>query len=144
MGTGLRINPYLNFDGTTEAAFEFYRSVFGGEYIQVERYGNMPGTEGTVPAAEVNRIMHISLPVGGGTVLMGSDISPSRGHVLSQGNNVLLSLHPETVDEGERLFTALSDGGRVDMPFAKMFWGAWYGAFTDRFGIRWMINVAQA
>ena len=140
MNTGMKINPYLNFDGTAEEAFTFYRSVFGGEFSQVERFGSMPGA--AVPGDETNRIMHIALQVGE-TLLMGCDTAPSRGHVLIPGNNVHLSLHPETLDEARRLFGALSDGGVPDMPFEKMFWGAWYGAFTDRFGIRWMINFAE-
>lgn len=142
MTTALRINPYLNFDGKTEEAFNFYKSVFGGEFSRVERFGAMPGPPGTVPKEEANRIMHIALPVGE-TVLMGSDTSPSRGHVITQGNNVNLSLHPESLAEAQRLFGALSAGGVMEMPFAKMFWGAWFGSFADKFGIRWMINFEE-
>lgn len=134
-----QMNPYLNFDGNAEEAFNFYKAVFGGEFLAIHRMSDAPGTE-NLPASEKNRLMHISLPVGNGVVLMASDTLPSAGHVLSQGNNVHLSLHPESREEADRLFAGLSAGGKVEMPLQDTFWGAYYGNFTDRFGIRWMIN----
>lgn len=134
-----QMNPYLNFDGKAEEAFNFYKSVFGGEFLAIHRMSDAPGTE-NLPDNEKNRLMHISLPVGKDVVLMASDTLPSAGHVLNEGNNVHLSLHPESREEADRLFAGLSAGGQVEMPLQDTFWGAYYGNFTDRFGIRWMIN----
>lgn len=134
-----RMNPYLNFDGTAEAAFIFYKSVFGGEFPAVHKIGEAPGTE-NLPDNEKNRIMHISLPIDTHTTLMGSDTMPSMGHKLVEGNNVHISLHPVSREEADHLFNGLSAGGTIEMPIADMFWGAYYGSFTDKFGIKWMVN----
>jgi PhnB protein len=134
-----KMNPYLNFDGTAYEAFTFYKSVFGGEFPAVHKIGEAPGTE-NLPENEKNRIMHISLPIDGHTVLMASDTMPSMGHKFIEGNNVSLSLHPESREEAERLFNGLSAGGEVEMPLEDTFWGAYYGSFKDKFGIRWMVN----
>ncbi|GAA4459684.1 VOC family protein [Nemorincola caseinilytica] len=134
-----KMNPYLNFDGTAEDAFNFYRSVFGGEFTGVFRMGGNPGSE-NLPEAEQNRIMHISLPIDANTTLMASDILPSAGHVLNNGNNVHISLHPESREEADRLFNGLSVGGKVEMPLQDTFWGAYFGNFQDKFGINWMVN----
>lgn len=139
-----KMNPYLNFDGKAEEAFNFYKSVFGGEFMgDIYRIGGAPGTE-NLPEEERNRVMHIALPIDQHTTLMASDIIPSAGHVLKEGNNVQLSLHPETREEADRLFNSLSAGGQVEMPMEDTFWGAYYGAFTDKFGIKWMINQENA
>jgi len=133
------MNPYLNFDGKTEEAFRFYQSVFGGELLGIHRIGDAPGCE-NLPEDEKRRVMHVSLPIGPHTILMASDIIPSAGHVLKEGNNVHISLHPETREEADLLFNGLSAGGKVEMPLQDTFWGAYYGAFQDKFGIHWMIN----
>jgi len=133
------INPYLNFNGNTEEAFNFYKSVFGGEFTMVGRYKDMP-EEYRGPESEWNKIMHISLPIKGGSVLMGSDSPEHMGKVVF-GNSVHLSLHPDTKEEADKLFNGLSAGGNVIMPMADAFWGAYFGMFVDRFGISWMINV---
>lgn len=138
----MRINPYLNFNGQTEEAFNFYKSVFGGEFSMIQRFNEMPAGEQPMPANEAERIMHVSLPIGE-TVLMGTDISEASGMTLTPGNNVYLSLHPDSKEEGERLMAALAEGGKVEMPFAKMFWGAWFGSLTDKFGVRWMVNFGE-
>lgn len=139
-----KMNPYLNFDGNAEEAFTFYKSVFGGEFLgDIYRMNGAPGSE-NLPENERNRVMHIALPIDQHTTLMASDIIPSAGHVLKEGNNVQLSLHPETREEADRLFNALSAGGQVEMPLEDTFWGAYYGAFTDKFGIKWMINQENA
>lgn len=130
---------YLNFDGNTEEVFSFYKSVFGGEYIAFHRIGEAPSMEG-LSEADKNRIMHISLPVSEGYVLMASDIIPAFGHQLSVGNNVKISLHPSSREEADRLFNGLSAGGQIEMPMADQFWGAYFGSFTDKYGIGWMIN----
>ncbi|AXY74895.1 VOC family protein [Paraflavitalea soli] len=134
-----KMNPYLNFDGKTEEAFNFYKSVFGGEFPAIHKIGEAPGTE-NLPDDEKNRIMHISLPIDAHTTLMGSDTMPSMGHNLVVGNNVHISLHPVSREEADHLFNGLSAGGTVEMPIADMFWGAYYGSFTDKFGIKWMVN----
>jgi PhnB protein len=134
-----KMNPYLNFDGTAEAAFTFYKSVFGGEFDGVHKMSDAPGMD-QLPEDERNRIMHIGLPIDAHTTLMASDIMPSMGHKLSEGNNVHISLHPESREEATRLFNGLSEGGTVEMPLEDTFWGAYYGSFKDKFGIQWMVN----
>ena len=139
----LRVNPYLNFNGKTEEAFNFYKSVFGGEFATLQRFKDIPASEQPMPKGEGERIMHVSLPIGEGTTLMGTDISEGMGMSLTQGNNVYLSLHPDSKEEAERLFKQLSVGGKVEMPLGKMFWGAYFASFTDKFGVEWMINYEE-
>lgn len=135
-----KAHPYLNFDGTCEEAFKLYRSVFGGEYSSLMRYKEMPEAEAQVGPEESERIMHMSLPIGDGLSLMGSDISKSMNQTLVKGNNIYIMVTPDSKIEAERVFEALSAGGSIEMPLQKTFWGDWYGSFTDRFGIRWMID----
>ena len=137
-----RVGTYLNFMGNTFEAFEFYRSVFGTEYIgDVMRMGDVaPG----IPESERNAIMHIELPILGGHVIMATDMLESQGHSLRIGNNTTINLEPDTVEEAQRLFEALSPGATDMAPLAQMFWGAWWGCFLDRYGIRWMFNVPAA
>lgn len=135
----MKVNPYLNFDGKAEEAFNFYRSVFGGEFSANMKMSGAPGTE-SLPEEEKKRTMHISLPIGKHTVLMASDIVPSMGHTLIKGNNSYISLHPESREEADRLFKGLSEGGKIEMPMEDQFWGDYFGSFIDRFGIGWMIN----
>lgn len=135
----VQMNPYLNFDGTAEAAFTFYKSVFGGEFAAVHRMNGAPGSEG-LPEDEQNRVMHIALPIGEHFTLMGSDTLPSMGHQLHAGNNVHLSLHPHSREEADRLFNGLSEGGVIEMPLMDTFWGAYFGNFKDKFGVNWMVN----
>lgn len=133
------INPYLNFDGKTEEAFNFYRSVFGGEFSMIQRMKDTPEA-GNVPANEQDRIMHVSLPIGKENMLMGSDIMPSMGHTLNAGNNVHISLTAENQKEADRIFNGLSAGGKVTMPIDKTFWGSYFGMLKDKFGILWMVS----
>jgi len=137
-----KMNPYLNFDGKAEEAFNFYKSVFGGEFTGLHKMADAPGTEG-LPENEKNRVMHVGLPISGETILMASDIIPSAGHTLKEGNNVHISLHPDSREEADRLFNGLSAGGQVEMPLQDTFWGAYYGNFRDKYGINWMINYAK-
>lgn len=132
------INPYLTFNGNCEEAFNFYKSVFGGEFPYIGRFKDMPSDK-PVDGDEGNRIMHVSLPIGQGTLLMGSDTSKQMGDVTS-GNNFAISINADSKEEADRLFTALSSGGRVTMPLNDTFWGAYFGMFTDKFGISWMVN----
>lgn len=135
------VNVYLTFDGNCEEAFNFYKSVFGGEFPHVGRFGDMPPQEGMPPLPEQfkNRIMHITLPISEETLLMGSDTMPGM-HELETGNNFSLAINTNSREEAERLFGALSEGGTVTMPLTDTFWGAYFGMWTDRFGINWMVN----
>ncbi len=138
-----RVNTYLNFNRTTEQAFMFYRSVFGGEFMSpVQRFGDLPAMPGQppLPEADKNLIMHIALPILGCHVLMGTDAPESMGFKLIMGNNNFISLEPDARDETERLFNALAEGGKISMPLQDMFWGAYYGSLTDKFGVQWMLN----
>lgn len=137
----MKLSPYLNFDGKAEEAFNFYRSVFGGEFSSLMRYKDMQSSENPVAEEELNRIMHISLPLGEDAVLMASDISAAQGMKIIEGNTNYISLQPDSVEQGRELFTKLSAGGKVEMPFEKMFWGDFFASFADKFGILWMINV---
>ncbi len=138
-----RVNTYLNFGDKTEEAFGFYRTVFGGEFEGgVSRFGDIPAQEGMPPLAEADKhlVMHIALPILGGHLLMGTDAPASMGFTVTPGNNVHISLEPDTREETKRLFDALSVNGKVDMPLQDMFWGAYYGSFTDQYGVHWMVN----
>lgn len=135
------LNVYLTFDGECEEAFKFYQSVLGGEIPYMGRFGDMPEEEGMPPLPDEakNRIMHVSLPISKETVLMGSDSMPGV-HQINKGNNFSLSLNAHSREEAERLFNGLSEGGTVTMPLADTFWGAYFGMWTDKFGINWMVN----
>ena len=135
------INSYLLFNGNCEAAFEFYRSVFGGEYAMLGRFSEMK-CENPPPPEEANLIMHVSLPVGRGTVLMGSDCPPSQPPI-DFGNNIMLSVSPDSKEDADRMFAALSAGGKVKLPMQDMFWGGYFGMLTDKFDINWQVNFAE-
>ncbi len=138
-----RVSTYLNFPRHTEEAFLFYKSVFGTEFVRpIARLGECPAMPGQPPMAEADRnlVLHVQLPILGGHILMGTDAPESMGFSLTPGNNMHISLEPDTRAEADRLFAALSAGGKADMPMTDMFWGAYFGQITDRFGIRWMIN----
>ncbi|MBF9255717.1 VOC family protein [Pontibacter sp. 172403-2] len=136
------LNPYLNFKGTTEEAFNFYKSVFGGEFIALQRFKDTPEAA-RVPAEEQDKIMHISLPIGQGNILMGTDALESMGHTLTVGNNFSLSVSAESKAEADKLFQGLAAGGQVTMPLQDTFWGDYFGMITDKFGIHWMVSSAQ-
>lgn len=137
-----KLNTYLNFAGNTEEAFGFYKAVFGGEFTSVVRYKDMPMEGVSIPKQDENKIMHVGLPVGKDDVLMASDALESLGQTLTQGNNVYLSVHPETKEEADRIFNALSTGGAVEMPMADQPWGDYYGSLKDRYGVQWMVNYS--
>ena len=138
-------STYLNFAGTTEEAFTFYKSVFGTEFAGdgIMRMGDVPAGNGQpeLSDADKNLVMHVTLPILGGHYLMGTDVPESMGPV-NQGNNVYISLGPDSREEADRLFAALSDGGKVEMPMADQFWGDYFGSLVDRFGVQWMINYS--
>ncbi|HRO69729.1 MAG TPA: VOC family protein [Chitinophagaceae bacterium] len=133
------VNPYLNFNGTTEAAFNFYRSVFGGDFITLQRFKDTAEAD-RIQEADRDKIMHVALMIGKGTVLMGTDALESMGHPLTVGNNFFLSISAESEQEAENYFEKLSAGGKISIPLKKTFWGAYFGIFTDKFGIQWMID----
>lgn len=131
------INTYLNFNGNTEEAFNFYKAAFGGEFAVVMRFGDTPGCE-EMPATDKNKIMHIALPIGG-NMLMGTDV-PETMEQVKNGTSVSISVNTDSEQQTRNLFEKLSAGGDVKMPLDNMFWGALYGMFTDKFGIQWMLN----
>jgi PhnB protein len=134
------ISPYLNFKDKTEEAFNFYRSVLGGEFVMLQRFKEMPPEAGNVADSDKELILHVSLVMANGVTLMGSDAPQAHGREVIQGNNVNLSINAESEEEAERLYNGLSSGGKIDMPLQKMFWGAMYAGFADKFGVHWMIN----
>lgn len=136
----VQLNPYLNFAGNTEEAFKFYKSVFGGELTQIIRFKDMPMPGANIPKAEENKVMHVGLPIGKDQVLMASDTPESLGQKLVVGNNVYISVHPDSKVEATRIFNALSAGGTIEMAIADQPWGDYWGSFADKFGVRWMVN----
>jgi PhnB protein len=141
-----KVSTYLNFPRTTEAAFNFYKEIFGGEFEGgVNRFSDIPPQEGVPPIAEEDRdlVMHVALPILGGHVLMGTDAPESMGFIVNQGNNVYINLEPDTRSETQRLFNALSEGGKVEQELQEMFWGDYYGSCVDKFGTLWMFNCAS-
>ena len=136
------VNVYLTFNGNCEEAFNFYKSVFGGEFPYIGRFGDMPPSEDgkQVSEEEKNKIMHVSLPISRETMLMGSDVGGEWSSNFKEGNNFSLSLNANSREEAEKLFNALSEGGMVKMPLEDTFWGAYFGMWTDKFGINWMVN----
>jgi PhnB protein len=135
-------HPYLIFDGDAEQAFAFYKSVFGGEFPVLVRFKDMGGGPPGASRDELERIAHISLPLGQANMLMASDMLPTHGQRLTVGNNFYVALNPETADEAERVFAALSAGGRVEMPLQRTEWAEKHGSCTDRFGVQWMVTYA--
>ena len=132
------LSTYLNFDGNCREAFDFYRSVFGGEFDIVQTFRDGPDDMG-VPEEEMDNIMHVSFPIGD-SVLMGSDVPSIFGAPPVTGTNFSVSVSPDSREETDRLFAGLSDGGNVTMPIQDMFWGSYFGACTDKFGISWMVS----
>ena len=136
------VNVYLNFKGNCEEAFNFYKSVFGGEFPYIGRFKDMPPQEGMPPLPKdmENKIMHVSLPVSKETMLMGSDTGGEWAPSFIQGNNFSISISAESQQEADRFFNELSKGGKVTMPMNKTFWGDYFGMFADKFGINWMVS----
>lgn len=134
-----QINPYLTFNGNCQQAFDFYKSVFGGEFAYIGKFKDMP-SEKPMPEHVGELIMHVSLPISAETILMGSDAHESFGQTAQAGTNFSVSINAGDEAEAKRLFESLSAGGKVTMPLEKTFWGALFGMFTDKFGIHWMVN----
>lgn len=141
-----QVSTYLNFMGNTEDAFKFYREAFGTEFIAPITYMRDTPADPNGPKlteAELGMVMNVALPITGGHVLMGTDYIESMGHLLRLGNNVSINVQPDTRAETERLFAALSADGTVGMPLQEMFWGAYFGSLTDKYGVQWMFNYAN-
>ena len=132
-----KLNPYLNFDGTCEKAFNFYKTVFGGEFTYFSRIGDIADMEAS--DEDRNLVMHVSLPIGN-DILMGSDVPTRMKSQFKSGNNNYISLSPDSREETDRIFNELSAGGEIEMPMEEMFWGDYFGSFRDKYGIWWMIN----
>jgi len=143
-----RVSTYLNYPGTTEAAFALYKQVFGTDYeVPPMRFGSMPAQPGQpeMSTADQQKILHVALPILGGHVIMGTDVIEGPGcGKYEPGNHITLNLEPDSRAEADRLYAALSEGGTADAPMADMFWGAYWGVLQDRYGLRWMINVDHA
>ena len=137
-----KINPYLNFAGNTEEAFNFYKSVFGGEFAMLQRFKDGPESDKLPPGLE-NMIMHVALPIGKGDLLMGTDAPEQMGFTINIGNNSYICISPDSKEEADHLYKGLSEGGIIEMELQEMFWGAYYGSFTDKFGIKWMVNYQK-
>lgn len=141
------INPYLNFNGNTEEAFNFYKTIFGGEFAAVMRFKDVPaegGCDGVkIAENELDKIMHIALPIGDGNLLMATDGLESMGQNFKTGDNFSISISAESRAEADRLFGGLSEGGKVEMPLADAFWGDYFGMLQDRFGIQWMVSYNE-
>jgi PhnB protein len=140
------VSTYLNFPGNTEEAFNFYKSVFGGDFAgDIMRFDTIPPEEGSPPMSDEdkNLVMHVCLPIIGGHYLMGTDVPESMGFKVNFGNNMYISLSPDTRVETKHLFNGLSAGGKVEQALEDMFWGAYYGSCTDKYGVRWMFNCDE-
>jgi PhnB protein len=133
------INPHINFNGNAEEAFNFYKSVFGGEFARVVRFKDisMPGQP--VDENEANKIMHIALPIGK-NVLMANDVPAFMGKVNENENRSKISVSAESREEADRLFNGLSAGGSVEVPIGDSPWGSYFAMFRDKYGIEWMVD----
>ena len=134
------INPYIHFNGNAEEAFTFYQSVFGGEFAMLSRFKDLTGAEHPIPETEANKIMHIALPIGKSSVLMGSDTPEFLGKHNENETRSKISVNAETKEEADKLFKGLSAGGTIEMPIGDSPWGSYFGMLRDKYGIEWMLN----
>jgi PhnB protein len=135
-----KINPYIHFNGNTEEAFTFYKSVFGGDFAMIARFKDFSSPENPISEKEENKIMHIALPIGKFDVLMGSDVPDILGQVNENENRSKISIHAESKEEADKLFNGLSAGGKIEVPIADSPWGSYFGMFRDKYGIEWMVD----
>ncbi len=135
----MSLNIYLHFNGNCREVFEYYRSIFGGDFAIYQTFRDGPNDMG-VPDDELDNVMHVTYPIGS-SVLMGSDVPSIYGDPPVQGNNFSISHQPESKEKADELFAKLSDGGVVTMPMQEMFWGAYFGSCFDKFGIAWQLNT---
>ena len=133
------INPHINFNGNAEEAFNFYKSVFGGEFAKIMRFKDLSSAEFPIPESEANKIMHIALPIGK-NVLMANDVPESMGKTNENENRSKISISAESKEEADKLFNGLSAGGKIEFPIAESPWGSYFGMFRDKYGIEWMVD----
>lgn len=133
------INPHINFNGNAEEAFNFYKSVFGGEFAMIVRFKDMSNPGYPIPEKEENKIMHIALPIGK-NILMGNDVPEIMGRVNENENRSKISVSAESREEADKIFSGLSAGGNVEMPISDSPWGSYFGMFRDKYGIEWMVD----
>jgi PhnB protein len=133
------INPYINFNGNAEEALTFYESVFGGEFGPIVRFKDIASAEFPVPENEADKIMRITLPIGGNT-LIANDVPASMGRVNENENRSKIAVTAESKEEADRIFKGLSEGGEVEMPMAQSPWGTYFAMFRDKFGIEWTVE----
>ncbi len=141
-----RVSTYLNFERQTEEAFNFYKTVFGGDFTDtIHRMGEVPPQPGQPALSEEDKklVMHVELKILGGHSLMGTDAPESMGFKVNFGNNIYINLEPDNRAETEKLFNALSAGGKVEMPLQEMFWGDYFGSCKDKYGVQWMFNCSN-
>jgi PhnB protein len=134
------INPYIHFNGNAEEAFNFYKSVFGGEFAMTMRFKDMAFGNNPNAEKEAEKIMHIALPIGKGSVLMGSDTPEFMGRHNENENRSKISISAESKEEADHIFNGLSEGGQIEMPIADSPWGSYFGLFRDKYGIEWMVD----
>ncbi len=139
------VNVYLTFNGNCEAAFNFYKAVFGGEFPYIGKFKDMPPQPDgkAIPAEDGEKIMHVSLPISKETMLMGSDTGGEWSSGFKQGNNFSISVNADTKEEADKIFNALAQGGQITMPLNNTFWGDYFGMLTDQFGINWMMSFNE-
>lgn len=140
------INPHINFNGNAEEAFTFYKSIFGGDFVTVVRFGDvaLSGSLNQISENDADKIMHIVLPVGRNNLLMGNDVPESMGRVNEKENRSKISISAESKEEADKLFNGLSAGGSIEIPIGESSWGSYFGMFRDKYGIGWMVDFAQA
>ena len=138
------INPWINFNGNAEEAFAFYKSVFGGEFTKVVRFKDIASDEFPAPEKEENKIMHIVLPIGTGTMLIANDVPEILGRVNERENRSKILVSTESKEEADRLFTGLSAGGEVEGPMGDSPWDSYAGMFRDKYGIEWIIEFSPS
>ncbi len=133
------INPHINYNGNAEEAFNFYKSVFGGEFTKIIRFKDLASDEFQVPENEENKIMHISLPIGN-TVLMANDVPEIMGRTNENENRSKIVITAESKEEADKIFNGLSVGGQIEMPISDSPWGTYFGMFRDKYGVEWMVD----
>lgn len=135
-----QINPYIHFNGNAEEAFTFYKSVFGGEFAMLVRFKDMQMPEHPSAESEAEKIMHIALPIGKHSILMGSDTPEFMGKHNESENRSKISISAESKEEADYIFNGLSAGGQVEMPIEDSPWGSYFGMFRDKYGLEWMVD----
>jgi PhnB protein len=140
----VKIHSYINFGNRAEEAFRFYQKALGGKLTEIHRFGSMPQQGGfELTPEQKNLVMHVGLELPDGQMIMASDMIAGMGPQRVEGNNISISVHPDSQQDADRIFNALAQGGTITMPIANQFWGDYFGSLTDRFGINWMVNYSD-